>query len=173
MQNPVNRIESEMENSQGLANAGIAKIITPSAYQPLQSNMAKPGTMACHMVYPEVYYKLQPFVMMVCDSTDLFQREVPTQEAVEQMTDSIYDDVCRMYPDIADYAGKYDKKMKDDPPGSDPADPPDPPPFGPRGFGREFFEPEFFRPRFRRRGMLRDLIDILLLSELTRRRRFY
>jgi hypothetical protein len=106
------------------------------------------GNMAFRVVYPEIFYRLQPYIIMVCDQMDTNGSMMPTQDMVEQMTDSIYDDVCRMYPDIAEYAREQDMKAKDDPP-----------------------EREIFGRRFRRRGLLRDLIGILLVSEFFRRRR--
>lgn len=117
--------------------------------------------MVNQMVYPEIFYKLQPYILLACDQMDTFSPLMPTQEMVDQMTDSIYDDVCRMHPDIAEYARDYDRKTKDDPP--------DPPMGFDRGFG--MFGRGPFGFGFRRRGLLRDLISILLLSEFHRRRR--
>lgn len=103
------------------------------------------------VVYPEVFYKLQPFIMICCDQMDMYGDAMPTQEMLDQMTDGIYNDVCRMYPDIAEYANSCDKKTGTDPYITDVIN----------GFDRSF----------RRRGLLRDIIGILLLSELFRRRR--
>lgn len=91
---------------------------------------------------------------------------MPTQEMVDDMCDHIHNQVCRMHPEIAEYAMKHDNDAADDPP--------DPPmsPFGFGGFERGFGRMGFGFP-FRRRGLLRDLISILLLSELFRRRRHY
>lgn len=114
--------------------------------------------MSNQMVYPEIYYKLQPYIMMVCDQVDTYGSMMPTQEMIENITDSIYDDVCRMYPDMAEYAHAKDSKNDPDPVVETAR-------FGPA--------PGMFGWRFRRRGMFRDLIDILLLSELFRRRRRY
>lgn len=127
--------------------------------------------MANPMVYPEVFYKLQPYIMLVCDQMDTFGPMMPTQEMVEQMTDGIYDDVCRMYPEMAEYARENEMKAKDDPP-----DPPESIGVISRGFDRDFgrgFGRGFgrFDRGFRRRGLFRDLIDIMFLSELSRRRR--
>jgi hypothetical protein len=94
--------------------------------------------------------------MMMCDQMDNFGAAMPTQDMVEQMTDNIYDDVCRMYPDIAEYA-RSNERM-DTPEAVETA-----------RFGFGF--PGAFNFRFRRRGLLRDLIDILLISEFARRRR--
>jgi hypothetical protein len=92
--------------------------------------------------------------MMVCDQMDSFGNMMPSQEMVESITDGIYEDVCRMHPDIAEYVRDCEMKAKDDPSELD-------------QFGHDFR----FRRHFRRRGLFRDLIDILLLSEMGRRRR--
>lgn len=110
--------------------------------------------MAYQMIYPEVFYRLQPYIMMVCDQME-YGSVMPTMETVQHMTDNIYDDVCRMYPDLAEYVRNNENKAKDDPP----------------PFDRD---PDMFGRRFRRRGVFKDLIDILILSELFgRRRRFF
>ena len=41
------------------------------------------------VVYPEVFYKLQPFIMMICDQMENMGYTMPTQQMAEQMTDSI------------------------------------------------------------------------------------
>jgi hypothetical protein len=56
------------------------------------------------LVYPEIYYKLQPYIMMVCDEMDTFGDVMPTQDMIDSMTDSVYEDAMRMYPELADYA---------------------------------------------------------------------
>ena len=112
------------------------------------------GAMVCKLVYPEVYYKLQPYVMSVCDEMGTNGYMMPSQEILEQMSDNIYDDMCRMYPDMAEYANDYDIKASVES----------------AQYGRD----PYYRGRFRRRGLFRDLIDILLLTELFgRRRRYY
>ena len=68
------------------------------------------------------------------------------------MIEQIYNDVCRIYPDIAEYARNTIKLIE---------------PSNRRGDKR------ILRGRFRRRNAA-DIIGILLLSELfRRRRRFY
>jgi hypothetical protein len=155
-------MERQMNMNEGALNAGANPSMNmQTRNQPTlmpAQEMPMAGTMMNPVVYPEIFYKLQPYIMLVCDQMDTFSPMLPTQDMVEQMTDSIYDDVCRMYPDMAEYARANDDKMKDDPP--------------PVGFG--FGVPFVFGNRFRRRGLLRDLIDILLISEFSRRRRrFY
>jgi hypothetical protein len=119
--------------------------------QPMPTN-----AMRYQLIYPEMYYRLHPYIMMVCDEMDMYGA-IPTQEMVMQITDSIYDDVCRMYPDMAKYVGAYAVKATIG----------DPPEFGDR-IDRDRGD---FGGRFRRRGPFRDIIDILLLSELFNRRR--
>ncbi|GEM_PF-6866916 len=120
-----------------------------------QSNVSP--MMAYQMSFPEIYYKLQPYVLMVCDQMDLGS-SMPTQDMMDRISDSIYDDMCKRYPDLAEYAHSQDDKANSDPVIQTARFGDDPPPFG---------------WRFRRRGVFRDLIDILLFSELFRRRRRY
>lgn len=123
------------------------------------------GNMANQIVYPELFYKLQPFIIMACDQMDTysFGTMIPTQDMVEQLSDNIHDDVCRIYPDIAEYADSIDRANKGEQPVIMIRDQ--------RMFDRNF---DMLGHRFTRRGVLRDLINILLISELfRRRRRFY
>lgn len=122
--------------------------------QPVTQDTATYGA-----VYPEVYYKLRPYILMGCDIMDAYGATMPTQQQVEQMSDRIFEDACKMYPDLAGYLRKYDD-AKDDPP----QDPP---------FPRGRFRPGAGFGGFRRRGLGRDLIEALLLAELFGRRRYY
>ena len=127
-------------------------------------NNVNAQAMEYRTVYPEVYYKLQPYIMMVCDQMDTYGTTMPSQEMIERMSDNIYEDMCAMYPDIADYVRSTERTADMEavetitPLRS----------FGSRG--RDFGRPG---GRFRRRGVFRDLIGILLLSEFFRRRRRY
>lgn len=161
--------------------------MTKPMTSPMASPMTKPMTspmmnqmmpmtpmmkenMAYRLVYPEIFYRLQPFVMVACDQMDIGGNFLPTQEMVEQVTDGIYNDVTQMYPELADNMYSQNPGNNNDMPVNDP-------PYAPvfNGFGRGFrgrdFDQDFFPRRFRRRGSLQDLISILLLSELFRRRR--
>lgn len=109
-------------------------------------------SMTAAVTYPEIYYKLQPYLSMVRDSLVSMGRN-PTQEELDQVSDSIYDDICRRDPDLKAYLEKYEPK---DPPEGDP-------PF--RGGFRGGFRPGFGFG-FRRRGLGRDFIDALLLAQL-------
>lgn len=108
-------------------------------------------SMPAAMKYPEIYCKLQPYLTIVRDQMASMGRN-PTQEELDQISDTIYDDICRRDPDIKAYLSKYEP---DDPPGD--------PPF--RGGFRGGFGPGFGFG-FRRRGLGRDFIDALLLAQL-------
>lgn len=111
--------------------------------------------MVCKLVYPEVYYKLQPYIMMVCDEMGT-NYMMPTQEMVEQMSDNIYDEACRIYPELEEYANNNDYNS------------------GVQSIQYDRYGHYPYGRRYRRRGLFRDLIDILLLTELFgRRRRYY
>ena len=111
------------------------------------------GAMVCHLVYPEVYYRLHPYIMSVCDQMDTYGYMMPNQEIFDVMTDTIYDDVCRMYPDMEQYANSLETSGSVD--------------------SAQYRRDPYYGRRFRRRGLFRDLIDILLLTELFGRRRRY
>lgn len=123
------------------------------AANPAQTGLSP--MMAYQTTFPEIYYKVQPYVMMVCDQIDPFASAMPSQDMLDRISDSIYDDLCRRYPDMAEYARSQEEKANSDPVIQT----------------ARFDDPPPFRFRFRRRGLFRDLIDILLLSELFRRRR--
>lgn len=124
----------------------------------MPENMQVSPAMENPSVYPEVYYKMQPYIMMACDHMDAYGPEMPSQEMVEGMSDAIYDDMMRTYPEMADYMRSQEQG------GAARTSLAVQGPFG-------FMSPFGFRRDFRRRGLGRDLIDILLLSELFRRRR--
>ena len=115
------------------------------------------------MTFPEIYYKLQPYIMMVCDHLVATNTTMPSQDMLDNICDGIYDDVCKRDPNLAAYLRAQENANADPPavPVARFGDPPPFGPFGPFGFG------------FRRRGLPRDLIEILLLNELFNRRRRY
>lgn len=100
-----------------------------------------------HMVYPNVYYMVKPYVMMMCDQMDAYGSDMLSPEMVEQMTTTIYDNVCRMHPDMMECNPDVETITM---------------PFNnPLSYGRG-----------RQQGnMFRDLITILFLSEFFGRRR--
>ena len=104
-------------------------------------------------VYPEVFYKVQPFIVMACDQMEAMGG-MPTQSMIDQMTDRIYEDVCQMYPEMAEYAQSTALQENDQ--------------LLSVQYGRRYNRRS--QSRFRRRGLFRDLIDILFLYELLGRR---
>lgn len=128
----------------------------PAIQQPA-TNAEMNEAKAYQALYPEIVYKLQPYILMACDEMDTYGIAMPTQQQMENMSDSICENVCRMYPDMRSYLHSGDTA----------SDPPDDPPFVPTAYRRGF------GGRFRRRGIGRDLIDTLLLAELLNRRRYY
>ena len=113
--------------------------------------------------YPEIYYKIQPHIMMACDHMDAYGL-IPTKEIMEKTAENIHSDVVKMHPEMAEYANV--KKSSDPMPEARSAIISD---FG-FGFDRGF-DRDFGHGGFRRGGALRDIIDILLLSEFHHRRR--
>ena len=117
------------------------------------------GAMAYPAVYPEIYYKLQPHILRACDDMERYGL-MPTGEMIEHKCDEIHDDVCRMHPELAEYAREYEIKAQNA------ADLSAELVFNPADYDRGD------RRRFRRRSLFGDLIRILFLSELLRRRRW-
>lgn len=105
-------------------------------------------------IYPDVYFKVQPFVMMACDEMDACNCGMPASDMVRQISDQIFDDVCRIHPDLADrdhyQEMSYEAAAAYGVPGS-------------------LVEAQ----QWRRGGFFNDLIDIILLNEIFRRRRRY
>ena len=146
-------------NRQGMNGAGIymdnkvpeARVAPQAAVPPVVRDAVE-----YRMVYPEIYYKIQPYVVMMCDEMDVYGTTMPSQEMIEQMTDNIYNNICRIYPDMGECSSETVKEVQL---GLSVY----PYPYG-YGYGRN-----------RRGGFLGDLINILLLSEIfgRRRRRYY
>lgn len=125
------------------------------------------------MVYPEIYYKLQPHVRRACDHMD--RHEMPTQDLLNSLSDGVHSDVLRMNPEVADYAYGPVGEMQNSRPRrrscccggghhrSRPAAYQDPTPmyspYSNPGYGTN------------QSGLLNDLIGIMLLNEFYRRRR--
>lgn len=132
-----------------------AKPVTPAA-------PAKPGAtqmLQFQSAYPEVYYKLQPYISMVCDQMMALGDKMPSQEMLDQISDNIYEDIMKRDPSFAEYIRREEENAN-----SNLA----------IQTVRMGFDPMGYGFRFRRRGLFRDLIDTLLLAELFgRRRRYY
>lgn len=127
----------------------------------------------CNVCYPEVYYRIQPIIMSACDMMDYDDVVVTSQEMFDRISDNIYADVCRMHPELVEYAScqdmrfsvesqqrDFDRDRRDFDRDRRDRD---------RDRDRERDRFPFFR--FRRRGIFRDFIDLLILNELLRRGR--
>jgi hypothetical protein len=112
----------------------------------------KPEMVAGTMLYPNIYYKLQPHIMMACDEMDMYGITMPSKKMIMCMCSRICDNVCKMYPEMVKYDMEYSAGEMSDP---------DPEP-GFDEFGHRM-----------RRGPFRDFLAFLLLSEFFRRRRRY
>lgn len=108
-------------------------------------------------MYPEIFYKLEPFICSTCDAIDA-TGVMPTQEELDNITDGIYDDFNNMYPELADYMTASDRQNDT-----------------PEAVTTQFVYGGGYRSgrfrNYRRRGLGRDLISLLLLSRLFGRRR--
>ena len=98
------------------------------------------------MLYPEIYYRVQPFVMSACDRMDKYGYGVPSQKGFDEMSARVYNDIREMYPDLR---GMSANDMEE----------------GAKEPGEIHFA------QFGNRGLFGDLIDILILQELFSRRR--
>jgi len=103
------------------------------------------------MVYPEIFYKLQPYIMTICDQLDVYGNTAPNQDMLDRITEGIYKDILEMYPDLAEYVREQEKKEN--------------------SAVETISRSGSFGRRYRRKGLFRDLIDILFLSEFLGRRR--
>ncbi|MFV0516658.1 MAG: hypothetical protein ACK5MV_04625 [Aminipila sp.] len=99
--------------------------------------------------YPEIYYKVQPFIILACDKMGNCS-EAMDQMSMDKMAEDVYTQVCLMYPDLEDYAGKYSMKVSAENAYRD-------------------RDRDYDNGVFRRRGVFQDFIDLLLLNELIKR----
>jgi len=114
------------------------------------------------MIYPEVFYKIMPYIMMACDQLDAYGDSMPNQEMMDQMTENIYRDMMEMYPELSDYIREYENRENNNSNNENKNS----------NTAQTITRfPGYYRQRYRRRGLFRDLIDILFLSEFHRRRR--
>lgn len=169
-------------------------IVQQPAPQPMpQPTQVQQMEINIQLVYPEVFYRLQPHVKKACDRMDI--HSAPTQEMLDSLSEAIHDEVCRAHPDISDYvygqAGQEtiaprkkcccnpcrnicggDRPRRNPYTDRGPFHPPRPPypPYQP--YPRPPYPPYPPYPYpIGNRGILGDLIAIMLLNEFYRRRR--
>ena len=108
--------------------------------------------------YPDIYYKLQPHILMACDQMDAGNMTM-TGRLLDTTGDNIRANVLHTNPEVAEYTGSKTPETR-----------PEARPAITYGYG---YGPEYESGYdYRNRGFLRDLIDILLLREYYRRRRY-
>ncbi|WP_324825201.1 hypothetical protein [Sinanaerobacter sp. ZZT-01] len=122
-------------------NQGLSQL----PYKPIETECDQKWNTPCNLCYPEIYYKVQPFVMSACDQMDSCGRVMPDQASFDQISEDIYSNVCTMYPDLTEYVtcSKMNLSVR------------------PTQRNRN--------NNFRRRGLFQDFVDLLLLNELMRR----
>ncbi|HZK34642.1 MAG TPA: hypothetical protein VFD33_04965 [Bacillota bacterium] len=98
--------------------------------------------MVSPIMYPDIYYRIYPYANMICDQMDNAYMMYPSEAHVESMVNTCYDACIRAMPDLYQYAGIKVAEADAD-----------------------------TKQLFRRRPLLRDLIAIVLIGELFRRRR--
>ena len=101
------------------------------------------GGMVYPTMYPDIYYRIYPYVHRTCDRMDNPYMMYPSESQVESMVNECYDMCVKAMPDLHEYAELHSEE------------------------GQKAEASQFFR----RRPLLRDLIAIILISELFRRRR--
>lgn len=118
---------------------------------PEEEREARSRAIMYQSMYPDIYYRIQPYVLAMTDQLFSYGNSIPTRNEVEHMSDSICNDLCRLYPDMAEMAssGSFASDSEE---------------------AQPVLLPFFGRP-IRRRGVFRNLIDILLLNEIFRRLR--
>ena len=95
--------------------------------------------MAQTIMYPDIYYRIYPYVHRTCDRMDNPYMHYPSEAQVESMVDDCYDSCIKGMPDLEHYANLRNNEVD--------------------------------TKQILRRPLLRDLIAIILISELFRRRR--
>lgn len=117
-----------------------------------------PMTMCQSPCYPEIYYRVQPHVLEAMDQMDIQGCMMPESETIKSVCDKICDHMREMHPDKME-AHSYSDAVQTASPDYYDHD---------RGYGPGY------GPGYGFRGdLLNDLVYILFLNELFRRRRRY
>ena len=59
-------------------------------------------------LYPEIHYKLKPYISVTCDAIHA-SGVVPTQNELDEIADNIHDEFCRMHPEMENYMKSENK----------------------------------------------------------------
>lgn len=96
------------------------------------------------MLYPEIYYKVQPYILSICDEMDSFGG-LPTKKAISFMSDKAYEQIISAYPELRQYEENTAMSA---------------------AIAYQSAE------AMQERGLFRDFLDILLIRELIGRHRW-
>ncbi len=142
--------------------------ISPRTNAPDADNRTSMQDEPMTVTYPEIYYILQPHVLMECDNMEV-SGAMPTQDRLDRMCDRVYGNACRTHPELVQYDMENDRMA-----GASAV--PNPPRRYPDGYPNNY--PDGYRRHDNRPGRgfdINDVIRILLLNEIfnRRRRRYY
>ena len=101
------------------------------------------------IMYPDIYYRIYPYAHRTCERMDNPYMHYPSEAQVESMVTDCYDACINAMPDLDYYADLKTQEAGN-----------------PKAKSQDTGTVQF-----RRRPLLRDLIAIILISELFRRRR--
>lgn len=89
----------ELKMNEPYGNQGM----TPWPYNQIgvAHTMEEMAKQEIQIFYPEVFYKVQPYVMERCNQLETYCCMGITPEMVNYMAENIYNDVCMMYPNFA------------------------------------------------------------------------
>ena len=104
------------------------------------------------MLYPEIYYKVEPYILSACDEMTSFGSDMPSKKAISAMSDRVYAQIMEAYPELIIYEVQS----------------------AGAGSGKGAADKNTAGDKVtaaRRGGLLGDFLDVLLIYELIGRRR--
>jgi hypothetical protein len=117
-----------------------------------------PNTYSHPIPYPEIYYKLQPYILRACREMSVYG--ILTEEMIEEICCHICEEACRSYPEFEEYKNTGEENTNAETNNNTPA---------------MYAYPYDWRRHTGRGGLLHDIVRILFLSRFFggRRRRYY
>lgn len=52
------------------------------------------------MLYPEIYYKVEPYILSACDEMTSFGSDMPAKKAISAMSERVYAQIMEAYPEL-------------------------------------------------------------------------
>lgn len=68
------------------------------------------------LIYPNIYYKLHPFVVTACDEMDMHGIMMPTKQMIKCICNQMCEKMFKVYPEMVKYDMEYAAGEMDDPP---------------------------------------------------------